>query len=391
MKSGRGSRITDSDGREYVDYWLGSGPLILGHSHQAIVNAISEQAGKLSVTGTPNELEVELASVIREALPFVEKMRFTSSGTEATMHAIRLARGYTGRNLVVKMEGCYHGSHDYSLIKSGSGLLTHGVPSSPGIPEAVSGTVMVAKYNDIESIKEIFEECGESISSVILEPVMANAGVILPKDAYLRDVGRIARDSGSLLIFDEVVTGFRFHWGSYSSTIGVRPDITILGKIIGGGMPVGLFGGSADLMDHISPSGNIYQAGTFSANPVTMAAGIAALRQLKQENYVLLQRRAEKLASGISGEIRNSGRECAMNSIGPMFQFFPGVGKVDRYEDLSSVKPRDYFSIFTRLLKSGVYLAPSVFETNFLSFSHTDDDISLTLESARKVIENSGS
>ena len=386
MESGHGSRIVDVDGNEYIDYCLGYGPLILGHSHPSVTEAISDQVQRTVLLGTPSQKEVNLAEKIREAIPSMEKMRFVNSGTEATMHALRLARAFTGRSKIVKMEGCFHGSHDYVLIKSGSGTLTHGVPSSPGIPEAIAETVAVARFNDIESVKEIFDREAEGIAAVITEPVMANVGLIPPDPGFLRELRKITSDHGSLLIFDEVVTGFRFHYGSYSGMAGITPDITTLGKIPGGGMPIGVYGGREEIMDNISPAGGVYQAGTFSGNPVTMSAGLAALSELKKLDYSILARRTASLSTGIKESMEENGIEVAVNSMISMMQFFPGISNARSYGEVASADASLYFRIFSDLLSHGVYLAPSQFETNFLSFSHSDSDISETLECLRKVI-----
>ncbi len=388
MRSGKGARVTDTDGMDYIDYCLGYGPLILGHANPKVAESISKQARRSILLGTPTELETMLAVKIRDAIPSMEMLRFVNSGTEATMHALRLARGFTGRRRVIKMEGCYHGSHDYVLIKSGSGALTHGVPSSPGIPEEVSETVRIAKYNNMESVKEIFDNEPEGIAALIIEPIMANAGVILPENGFLRELRRITSENGSLLIFDEVVTGFRFHYGAYSSMIGVSPDLTILGKIIGGGTPIGAFGGRRDIMSALSPSGSVYQAGTFSGNPLTMAAGNAALDELSAMDYSALGKLLDRAVSGIREKFSQAGMEVAVNSMVSMFQFFPGVTCVANYEDAMRADSGLYGRIFSGMLKEGIYLASSQFETNFLSFSHSVESIDETVNALEKVIRS---
>lgn len=379
LKGGNGSRVFDVDGKSYIDYCLGYGPMILGHSHEAFSSALKARIENGVLFGSPSEEENILASLIKSAIPSIEKMRFTNSGTEATMHAIRLARAHTGRKLILKMEGGYHGAHDYSLIKSGSGSLTFGTPSSPGVPDEISRTVVLGQYNDMESIRKIFSEVGDSIAAVITEPVMGNVGVIPPAEGFLKGLREICDEHSSLLIFDEVITGFRFGFHGYQDSIGITPDLTTLGKIIGGGLPIGLFGGRADIMEEISPAGKVYEAGTFSGNPVSVSGGIATLQELKTKDYGHITGLAEKLASGIEDVASRAGETVNVNQVGPMLQMFFNSGKVRSYSDAMSSSAGRFFEVFSKLLERGVFMPPSQYETNFISFSHSTKDIEQTL------------
>lgn len=381
MKSGKGSRIKDEDGKEYVDYCLGFGPMILGHSDDEFNRKLKERVDDGILFGAPSESENLLAEKISGAIPSIQKMRFTNSGTEATMHAIRLARGYTGKKLILKMEGGYHGAHDYSLIKSGSGTLTFGTPSSPGVPEEISKTVVLGQYNDAESIRKVFSEVGDNIAAVITEPVMGNVGLIPPEEGFLQELREICDRHSSLLIFDEVITGFRYGNHGFQDLIGVTPDLTTLGKIIGGGAPIGLFGGRADIMDNISPSGKVYEAGTFSGNPLSIAGGNVTLDILKKLDYSRITGMARKLAKGIREIAERQGVHVEVNQTGPMFQSFFSSRPVKRYQDAANSDAQEYFKTFIKMLQDGVYLQPSQFETNFLSFAHTEEDIEKTLHS----------
>lgn len=385
ISKGKGSRVYDTDGKSYLDYCLGYGPMILGHSDEKFNVALRKRVDGGILFGSPTEEENMLASMIKSGIPSIEKMRFTNSGTEATMHAIRLARAHTKRKIILKMEGGYHGAHDYSLIKSGSGSLTFGTPSSPGVPEEISRTVVLGQYNNIESIRKAFSEAGDDIAAVITEPVLGNVGVVPPEEGFLQEMREICDEHSSLLIFDEVITGFRFGYHGYQDMINVKPDLTTLGKIIGGGLPIGLFGGRADIMDQISPSGKVYEAGTFSGNPMSVTGGIAALEILRKKDYRSISTLAEKLVSGIT-EITDRGKEPVhVNQIGSMFQFFFNRSPVRTYADAVSSNAKRFFEIFTQLLRRGVFLPPSQFETNFLSFAHSDTDIDETIEAFREV------
>lgn len=379
MERGKGSRLYDTDGKSYIDYCLGYGPMILGHSNDEFNAAMKKRIDNGILFGSPTEIENRLASQISEAIPSIEKMRFTNSGTEATMHAIRLARAFTGRDIILKMEGGYHGAHDYSLIKSGSGSLTFGTPSSPGVPDEISKTVVLGEYNNAENIRKIFSEVGHRIAAVITEPVMGNVGVIPPQEGFLQELREICDRYSSLLIFDEVITGFRIGYHGYQDEIGIRPDLTTLGKIIGGGLPVGLFGGRSEIMEQISPAGKVYEAGTFSGNPMSMTGGLATLDILKKKDYSQIDDLAAKLERGITDIASSNGDEISVNRVGPMLQFFFKANGVTSYRDAISSDAKRFFALFSRALEKGVFMPPSQFETNFVSFSHSSSDVEETL------------
>lgn len=374
MKMGKGSKIFDVDGMGYTDFCLAFGPLILGHSHPDVVNSVKSAVENATSLGTPTENEITLGSMINRAVPSIEKMRFTNSGTEATMHAMRLARGYTGRNIILKMEGGFHGAHDYSLIKSGSGTLTFGIPSSRGVPPEVSKTVLVGQYNSPSTIEEIFRKFGKDIAAVITEPIMGNAGVIKPENNFLEFLREITEKHGSLLIFDEVITGFRFGFSGYQDLVGIKPDITTLGKIIGGGFPIGLFGGRSDIMDSISPLGPVYESGTFSGNYVTMAAGIAALNKLHDLDYSDLESKTATFERTLRENMGENER-IVISRYGSMFQLFLGIDNAGSYQDVMKADSSRFMRMFRMLLERGIYMAPGQFETNFVSFSHTGEDL----------------
>ena len=374
IASGNGATIYDVDGNSYTDYCLAYGPLILGHAHPSMKRALSK-ASEIGVNfGAPTEFEVDLGSSIKEAIPAMQKMRFTSSGTEATMHAIRLARSYTKKNIIIKAEGCFHGSHDYALIKAGSGALTHGEPSSPGIPEEVAGSVAIAAFNDIDSFRKVVREKQGKVAAVIVEPVMGNAGVILPERGFLADLRELTSENDILLIFDEVITGFRFHYGAYHTQISVTPDLITLGKIIGGGLPIGAFGGSADIMNQVSPEGKTYVSGTFSGNVLSMLGGIETLRVLKEADYSTLTKMIGKMSSELSSVIERY-VQCSVNHIGTMFQIFFNRREVRNYSDAIGSDQKQFLRYFRFALDSGIYMPPSTFETNFVSFAHTEEDM----------------
>ena len=375
MKEGKGPTLTDVDGRNYTDYCLAFGPLILGHGHGSLKNALSESIESGVGFGTPTEDELLLGEKIVSAIPGLEKIRFASSGTEATMHAIRTARAYSGKKIIVKAEGCFHGSHDYVLVKAGSGALTHGTPSSPGIPDEVTSTVRVAQFNDIESYKDIFKSADKNnVAAVIVEPVMGNVGVIPPEKEFLKALRELTEDNGSLLIFDEVITGFRFHFGAYSTQIRVKPDITVLGKIIGGGLPVGAIGGPDEIMKEIAPSGPIYMAGTYSGNLLTMRAGLQTLRILEKMDYDSLNVMVANFAHKVH-EIMASRNLGSINQVYSMFQLFFGSPKVRNYGDAMGCDRTVFGRFFEHCLKNNIYVASSMFETNFVSFAHTKDQL----------------
>lgn len=389
MKKGEGSTIYDVDEKPYTDFCLAFGPLILGHSHPEIVSAVRSAVGNATSLGAPTENEIRLGSMITAAVPSVKKMRFTNSGTEATMHALRLARGFTGRNIILKMEGGFHGSHDYALIKSGSGTLTFGTPSSQGIPPEVSRTVVVGQYNNPGSIEEIFRKYGKDIAAVITEPIMGNAGVIKPEKDFLAFLREITISHDSLLILDEVITGFRFGFRGYQDIAGVRPDLTTMGKIIGGGFPIGLFGGRDDIMDKISPVGPVYESGTFSGNYVTMAAGIAALKQLKNMDYQGLEARSEMFEKALVENLPHH-EKFAVSRFGSMFQIFLGIDHPGSYDEVIKADSRKFMKMFHLLLKKGVYMAPGQFETNFISFAHSKEDLEISALKIAEALKETG-
>ncbi|WP_393970883.1 glutamate-1-semialdehyde 2,1-aminomutase [Oxyplasma meridianum] len=389
MKKGEGSRIYDVDDKSYTDFCLAFGPLILGHSHSEVIKAVRSAVENATSLGAPTENEIKLGNIIQTAVPSVEKMRFTNSGTEATMHALRLARGFTGRNIILKMEGGFHGSHDYALIKSGSGTLTFGVPSSRGIPEEVSRTVVVGQYNNPQSIEEIFKKYGKDIAAVITEPIMGNAGVIKPEKDFLGFLRDITSRNDSLLIFDEVITGFRFGFRCFQDIAGVKPDLTTMGKIIGGGFPIGLFGGRDDIMDKISPVGPVYESGTFSGNYVTMAAGIAALNQLRKMDYSSLEAKSSFFENTLAENMPEK-EKFAVSRFGSMFQIFLGIDHPVSYEEVIKADSGKFMRMFHKLLERGVYLAPGQFETNFISFAHSKEELETSALKISETLKETG-
>ncbi len=386
IERGNGAHIFDADGREYSDFCLAYGPLILGHRHPTISRAL-QTASEIGVNfGAPSSMEVELGNIIHDAIPAMEMLRFTSSGTEATMHAIRAARAYSGKKAIIKAEGCFHGSHDYALISAGSGALTHGVPSSPGIPAEVSETVAVADFNDADSFRSVIKDRGaDEIAAIIVEPVMGNTGVILPKEGFLQELREIATDNSILLILDEVITGFRYHFGAYHDLISVKPDLVTIGKIIGGGLPIGAFGGTREIMSMISPQGPAYVSGTFSGNVASMLGGIETLNYLKHADYASLSSSVEKLAAELSDLIGDLG---TVNYIGTMFQLFFSSGKVTNYREAMRADNKKFKKFFSFALKRGLYIPPSCYETNFVSFVHSGDDMNLFLQTLEAFLKN---
>ncbi|NTW37071.1 MAG: glutamate-1-semialdehyde 2,1-aminomutase [Syntrophobacteraceae bacterium] len=383
MARGSGPFITDAEGKRYIDFVLSWGPLILGHCHPAVVEAVRRQAGIGMSFGAPTDLEVEMATLVCEAFPSVDKVRFVSSGTEATMSALRLARAATGRQLTVKFEGCYHGHADSLLVKAGSGLLTLGVPDSSGRPDGIASTTAVLPYNDTASFEEFMEKRGAEVAAVIVEPVAGNMGVVLPRKGFLESIREKTCSCGTLLIFDEVITGFRFCFGGYQDIAGIRPDLTCLGKIIGGGMPVGAFGGRADLMDLLAPEGPVYQAGTLSGNPLAMAAGIATVRALKELNpYDGLDRAMASWSAEIHEMAYKAGLPMTLNRVGSMAGIFFLQGPVETFEDVMTADASRYTRFFHAMLEEGIYLAPSPFEAAFISTAHTPEVMDQVVKAA---------
>ena len=386
ITKGRGSHIFDVDGKEYVDYICSWGPLILGHRPPQVVEALQNCLVNCGTSfGAPTELEVELAQLVVEAFPSIDMVRMVNSGTEATMSAVRLARAYTGRKKIVKFEGCYHGHADQFLIKAGSGALTLGTPNSPGVTEDVVANTILAGYNDIDAVTELFVKDGESIAAVIVEPVAGNMGVVLPQEGFLEKLRLLTRKYGGLLIFDEVITGFRLSYGGAQKLFNIDPDLTCLGKIIGGGLPVGAYGGRADIMELVAPSGPVYQAGTLSGNPLAMTAGIATINELKKPGlYEELEAKSAKLAGGLAEAAKEAGVGVTFNRIGSlMSMFFTDVGVTD-LKTAGSSNIAKFTEYFAGMLENGVYLAPSQFEAMFVSLAHNDSDIEFTIAASRK-------
>ncbi len=383
----KGAHIWDEDGRRYIDYCLSWGPMILGHAHREVLAAVKTAMARGTSYGIPTAAEVELASMITAAIPSVEKVRLVSSGTEAVMTAVRLARGCTGRDEIVKFVGCYHGHVDHLLVQAGSGATTLGAPSSPGIPKDFSRHTLLAPYNDINAVRAVFAEHGRRIAAVIVEPVAGNMGVVPPDGQFLRTLRQLCTKHGSVLIFDEVITGFRLRYGSVQPLFGVEADLTCLGKIIGGGFPIGACGGRAELMDRLAPQGAVYQAGTLSGNPVCVAAGIATLRLLKSlRPYKALEKATGLLCEHISETFRAAGVEHTINRIGSMFTLFFGGGPVTDYASATRCDTAAYARFFRGMLNAGVYLPPSQFEACFLSTAHTQADLHRTLAAVRRAI-----
>lgn len=384
MERGKGSKIYDVDGNEYIDYVLSWGPLIHGHSNDRVVKAIKKVTESGTSFGAPTLIENELAKLVIERVPSIEVVRMVSSGTEATMSALRLARGYTGRNKILKFEGCYHGHGDSLLIKAGSGVATLGLPDSPGVPEGVAMNTITVPYNDLESIKYAFEQFGEDIAAIIVEPVAGNMGVVPPQPGFLEGLREVTEKNGSLLIFDEVMTGFRVDYHCAQGYYGVTPDLTCLGKVIGGGLPVGAYGGKAEIMARVAPSGPIYQAGTLSGNPLAMTAGYETLAQLTPETYKEFAKKADKLEEGILALSKQYDVPLTVNRAGSMIGFFFTNEEVTNYEK-AKTSNLDYFAAFYReMADNGVFLPPSQFEGLFLSTAHSDADIEKTLEAIEK-------
>jgi glutamate-1-semialdehyde 2,1-aminomutase len=390
IKQASGATVTDVDDKTYIDYVSSWGPMILGHADAEVVEAVRETATRGTSFGAPNELEIALAEEIVDAVPSIELVRMVSSGTEATMSAIRLARGVTGRDKLVKFEGCYHGHGDSLLVKAGSGVATLGLPDSPGVPSALAENTITVPFNNSEALTEAFAE-HKDIGAVIIEPIVGNMGCVPPLDGYLQTVRNLCSKNNALLIFDEVMTGFRVARGGAQELYNIKPDITTLGKIIGGGLPVGAYGGSKDLMRKIAPSGPIYQAGTLSGNPLSMAAGLATLRRLRDRSvYEQLDCVTKKLCDGLAQAARSANVSNIINRVGSMWTgFFTG----DAVTDWSTADKCDrqlYGKFFHAMLSEGVYLAPSQFEAGFVSLAHTDEVIDRTIEAARSAFERIG-
>ncbi len=384
IKRANGAYIYDANDKAYIDYVGSWGPMILGHNHPAILNAVIETAKNGLSFGAPTELEITMAEKVRELVPSMEKLRMVSSGTEATMSAIRLARGYTKRDKILKFEGCYHGHADSLLVKAGSGALTMGVPNSPGIPEDFAKHTLTLTYNDIDQVKQLFAEVGDEIACIIVEPVAGNMNCIPPVEGFLEGLREVCDQYQSVLIFDEVMTGFRVALGGAQAHYNITPDLTTLGKVIGGGMPVGAFGGKKEIMDYIAPVGPVYQAGTLSGNPIAMAAGLASLNELSQgDKHQALSRATEKLAMGFKAAADRNGVSLAINYVGAMFGFFfTEEEQITSFAQATQCDGEKFKKFFHLMLEEGIYLAPSAFEASFLSTAHTDEELDKTLAAA---------
>ena len=389
FKRGEGAYLIDADDHRYIDYVCSWGPLVLGHAHPDVIDAVVEAARAGLSFGTPTEVEIALADKVVEILPSMEKVRMVSSGTEATMSALRLARGFTGRDRIVKFEGCYHGHGDSLLVKAGSGALTLGVPTSPGVPAALAEHTITLSFNDAAQVRELFAEVGDTIAAVIVEPVAGNMNCVPPVPGFLESLREVCDAHGTVLIFDEVMTGFRVALGGAQTHYGVKPDLTTLGKIIGGGMPVGAFGGRADIMDHIAPDGPVYQAGTLSGNPVAMTAGLTTLNVITSQAdfYQTLSQRVATLIDGIRAAGQAAGIPIAANQAGTMFGlFFTDAPAVRGFSDVMACDTERFSAFFRAMLEQGIYLAPSAFEAGFVSAAHCDDEIDATIQAARKAL-----
>ncbi|WP_373778442.1 glutamate-1-semialdehyde 2,1-aminomutase [Glaesserella sp.] len=379
-----GAYITDSEDKRYIDYVGSWGPMVLGHNHPAIIDAVLKAVPNGLSFGAPTAIEIKLAELVCQLVPSIEMVRMVSSGTEATMSAIRLARGYTQRDKIIKFEGCYHGHSDSLLVKAGSGALTLGQPSSPGVPEDFAKHTLTCEYNNLDSVKQVFEQYPNDIACLIIEPVAGNMNCIPPKDGFLQGLRELCTQYGAVFIIDEVMTGFRVALGGAQSYYGVTPDLTTLGKIIGGGMPVGAFGGKKEIMQYIAPTGPVYQAGTLSGNPIAMSAGLACLTELaKCGNEQLLAEKTQTLAEGFKALADKHGIPFTVQYVGGMFGlFFTEQNKVESYQDVMKCDVKAFNTFFHKMLEKGVYLAPSAFEAGFMSLAHSDEDIAHTLKMA---------
>jgi glutamate-1-semialdehyde 2,1-aminomutase len=384
----KGPRITDVDGNEFIDYVSSWGPMIFGHAHPRIVEAVSKQAQLGTSFGAPTELETRLARKVVDAVPSIETVRLVSSGTEATLSAIRLARGFTGRDKIVKFEGCYHGHGDSLLVKAGSGVLSLGLPDCPGIVSDLAKNTLTVPYNDAKAVEELFAKMGKEIACLIVEPVGGNMGVVPPQPGFLELLRKVTAESGTLLIFDEVITGFRVSYGGAQKLYGVSPDLTCLGKIIGGGLPVGAYGGKKEIMDHIAPVGSVYQAGTLSGNPLAVTAGIEMLNLLSQPGvYEDLEEKSQRLCSGFKENVKKLGVTATFTRVGSIFSMFFTDQEIINFDSVKTSDTEFFKRYFNAMLEEGIYIAPSQFEAGFMSAVHTNDDIDQTIDAQSRALQ----
>jgi glutamate-1-semialdehyde 2,1-aminomutase len=390
FKKGLGSKLWDVDGKEYIDYINSWGPMIVGHAHPEVIAAVQAAAANSLSFGAPTGLELEMAEMINKLVPSMEQVRLNSSGTEATMSAIRTARGFTGRDKIVKFEGCYHGHSDGLLVKAGSGLLTFGEPDSGGVPASVAALTLTLEYNNIQQLEDLFKKSGDEIACVIIEPVVGNMNLIVPKMEFLQTLRSLCTKHGAVLIFDEVMTGFRVALGGAQALYNIKPDMTTLGKVIGGGLPVGAFGGRKDIMQFLAPVGKVYQAGTLSGNPVAVSAGLVTLKLVQEKGFhERLTAQTKKLMDGLMVAAKGSGVTFSAQNVGGMFGLYFSETCPTSYAEIMANNNKTHFNLFFHsMLESGVYLGPSAFEAGFVSAAHSDDDIAFTIEAAKKSFAN---
>ncbi|GEN51901.1 glutamate-1-semialdehyde 2,1-aminomutase [Halobacillus faecis] len=385
MEKGAGSKLYDLDGNEYIDYVLSFGPLILGHADEKVTEALTKVTANGTSFGAPTEMENKLASLVKERVPSIEMLRMVNSGTEATMSALRVARGYTGRDKILKFEGNYHGHGDSLLIKAGSGVATLGLPDSPGVPESIAQNTITVPYNDLESVRYVFEEFGDDLAAVIIEPVSGNMGVVPPNEGFLQELRKMTENNGTVLIFDEVMTGFRVGYYSAQGHFDVTPDMTCLGKVIGGGLPVGAYGGKREIMERVAPVGDIYQAGTLSGNPLAMTAGFETISAMTEEAYAAINKKVDRLIEGYEQAAEKHNIPLTVNRAGSMVGFFFTNEPVTNFETANQSDLELFTRYFQGMIEEGVYLPPSQFEGLFLSVKHTDEDIEKTIQAAEIV------
>ncbi|MDX1796078.1 MAG: glutamate-1-semialdehyde 2,1-aminomutase [Hydrogenovibrio sp.] len=388
FKSAKGAYLTDADDKQYIDYVASWGPAILGHAHPEVIRVVQQQAEQGLSFGAPTEIETTMADLVCDLIPSIDLIRMVSSGTEATMTAIRLARGYTGRDKIVKFEGCYHGHSDSLLVKAGSGALTLGVPSSPGVPAALAEETLTLTHNDSDEVRKVFAEIGDQIACIIVEPVAGNMNCIPPEEGFLQTLRDVCDEHGTVLIFDEVMCGFRAGLTGAQGRYGITPDLTTFGKVIGGGMPVGAFGGKREIMEKIAPLGPVYQAGTLSGNPIAMAAGLKTLELISEPGFFdALEAKTTKLVNGLQAAADEAGIPFTTNQVGAMFGFFFNTEKnIRRFSQVAQGNMEQFKAFYHGMLDEGIYLAPSAFEAGFVSSAHTDEDIEKTIQAAKKVM-----